>query len=348
MDLAKYFVQAVKRFPEATAVVDDQVRWSYRDLYDEVAAVAANLQQLGTTPGDQVLVVLKNSRENLVIYWACQLLGLIYTPVNFRMPPGELAYCITDADPRFVMYEEANRATIEAALKQVQISARAFAVGTSNGAGSYAELLRRGASLQPVPPIPDDAIAIMLYTSGTTGRPKGVPRSHLNESSAAEAHIIQNVYTLFESTIGVMPFYHTMGMRTLLVTTFLNGKLVLLPPHDKSGGYEPEAALELLAQEEITSLYLVPTLYYDLVCRLLLEKYNLRAFTSIVYAGAAMTSTLTQACFERFRPKVFVNHFGSSEVYTFTICSWLDRKPTCAGRPVFHEEISIVQHDPTH
>src|SRR2546423_10039612 len=168
------------------------------------------------------------------------------------------------------MYEEANRATIEAALKQAQSSARAFAVGTSSGAGTYAELCRRGASLQLVPPIADDVIAIMLYTSGTTGRPKGVPRSHLNESSAAEAHIIQNQYTLFESTIGVMPFYHTMGMRTLLVTTFLNGKLVLLPY------YEPEAALELLAQEEITSLYLVPTLYYDLVCRLLLEKKKLR------------------------------------------------------------------------
>jgi len=60
-----------------------------------------------------------------------------------------------------------------------------------------------------------------------------------------------------------------------------------------------------------------------------------------------MTSTLTQACFERFRPKVFVNHFGSSEVYTFTICSWLDRKPTCAGRAGFHEEIRIVTADST-
>ena len=341
MDLAKYFVQAVKRFPEATAVVDDQVRWSYRDLYDEVAAVAANLQQLGTTPGDHVLVVLKNSRENLVIYWACQLLGLIYTPVNFRMPPGELAYCINDADPRFVMYEEANRATIEAALKQAQSSARAFAVGTSTGAGTYAELLRRGASLQPVPPIPDDAIAIMLYTSGTTGRPKGVPRSHLNECSAAEAHIIQNVYTLFESTIGVMPFYHTMGMRTLLSTTFLNGKLVLLPD------YEPQAALELLDREKVTCLYLVPTLYYDLVSQPQLDRYDLRALTRLGYAGAAMTSSLTQTCFERFQPKVFVNHFGSSEVYTFTICSWLDRKPTCAGRPGFHEDVRIVTADPT-
>jgi 2-furoate---CoA ligase len=341
MHLAQYFVQAVKRFPEATAVVDDQVRWSYRNLYQEVSTVAANVQQLGVKQGDHVLVVLKNHRENLLIYWACQLLGLIYTPVNFRMSLAELVYCIGDAEPVLVFYEEESRATIEATLKQAQSSARAYAVGASSGSDTFEQLRQRGAPLQAVPTIPDDVIAIMLYTSGTTGRPKGVPRSHLNEASAAEAHIMQNQYTLFESTIGAMPFYHTMGMRTLLVTAFLNGKLVLLP------NYEPQAALELLAQEEITSLYLVPTLYYDLVSRPQLDQYDLRALTKIGYAGAAMTSTLTQVCFERFRPRVFVNHFGSSEVYTFTICSWLDRKPTCAGRPGFHEEIRIVTADPT-
>src|SRR6266566_3990858 len=341
MHLARYFIQAVKRFPEATALADDQVRWSYQNLYEEVSAVAANVQQLGVKQGDHVLVVLKNHRENLVIYWACQLLGLIYTPVNFRMSLAELAYCIGDAEPVFVFYEEENRVIIEAALKQTQSSARAYAVGTSSGSDTFEELRQRGASLQAVTTISDDVIAIMLYTSGTTGRPKGVPRSHLNEASAAEAHIIQNQYTLFESTIGVMPFYHTMGMRTLLVTTFLNGKLVLLP------AYEPQAALELLAREKITSLYLVPTLYHDLVSRPQLDQYDLRALTKLGYAGAAMTSTLTQACFERFRPEVFVNHFGSSEVYTFTICSWLDRKPTCAGRPGFHEDVRIVTADPT-
>jgi 2-furoate---CoA ligase len=341
MHLAQYFVQAVKRFPEATAVVDDQVRWSYRNLYQEVSTVAANVQQLGVKQGDHVLVVLKNHRENLLIYWACQLLGLIYTPVNFRMSLAELVYCIGDAEPVLVFYEEENRATIEAALKQAQSSARVCAVGASSGSDTFEQLRQRGAPLQAVPTISDDVFAIMLYTSGTTGRPKGVPRSHLNEASAAEAHIMQNQHTLFESTIGVMPFYHTMGMRTLLVTTFLNGKLVLLP------NYDSQAALELLAQEEITNLYLVPTLYYDLANHPQLDQYDLRALTKLGYAGAAMTSTLTQACFERFRPKVFVNHFGSSEVYTFTICSWLDRKPTCAGRPGFHEEIRIVTADPT-
>lgn len=340
MNLARYFVQAVRRFPTAIAVVDDHVRWSYQDLYDEVSAVTANIQRLGVTAGEHVLVVLKNRRENLVIYWACQLLGLIYTPLNFRMSPAEVVYCTRDADPRLVFYEEEKREMIESALKEAQSTARAFAVGT--GPDTFDELRWRGASLQAVPTIFNDAIAIMLYTSGTTGHPKGVPRSHLNEASAAEAHIIQNQYTLFESTIGVMPFYHTMGMRTVLVTTFLNGKLVLLP------AYEPRAALELIAREKLTSLYLVPTLFYDLVNQPQLDQYNLRSLTRIGYAGAAMTSTLTQTCFETLRPRVFVNHFGSSEVYTFTICSWLDKKPTCAGRPGFHEDVRIVVADPTH
>src|SRR5207245_11703835 len=104
MHLAQYFVQAVKRFPEATAVVDDQVRWSYRDLYEEVSTVAANVQQSGVQQGDHVLVVLKNHRENLVIYWACQLLGLLYTSVNFRMSLAELVYCIHDLEQFLILF----------------------------------------------------------------------------------------------------------------------------------------------------------------------------------------------------------------------------------------------------
>ena len=73
MNLATYLTQAVKRFPEAIAIVDDQVRWTYRDLYEECTAVAANMQQLGLFAGDHVLAVLKNRRETIVVYWACQL-----------------------------------------------------------------------------------------------------------------------------------------------------------------------------------------------------------------------------------------------------------------------------------
>src|SRR5438132_14260112 len=99
MNLARYLIQAVQRYPDTIAVVDDQIRWLYRDLYNEVRTVAANIHLSGVKPGDHVLVVLKNRRENLTLYWACQLLGLIYTPVNFRISQGELPFFISDAAP---------------------------------------------------------------------------------------------------------------------------------------------------------------------------------------------------------------------------------------------------------
>lgn len=339
MNLGDYFVQAVRRFPQAIALVDDEVRWSYQKLYEEVRAVAANMQQIGLVPGEHVLLMLKNRRENVVAYWACQLQGLIYTPVNFRMSSSELAYCIGDAEPRLMLYEEDKRATVEEAFQLAGRQALTFAVGAGQGPDTFEQLRSGPASLQPVASPPAEAIAIMLYTSGTTGPPKGVPRSHRNEISAAKAHIIQNYYPLFDSTIGVMPLYHTMGMRTLLAATLLNGKLCLLT------NYEPQTALHLLAQEKLTSLYLVPTLYYDLVNQPHLDQYDLRALTRLGYAGAAMTAKLTQLCFERLQPVSFINHFGSSEIYTFTICSWLKRKPGCSGRPGFHVDLRLVTAD---
>lgn len=341
MQLATYLSNAARRFPTALALVDEQVRWTYQQLYNECITVAAHLQQMDLSAGDHVLIILKNRRENVVLYWVCQILGLVYTPLNFRMQSDEIAFCIGDAQPQIIFYEESNRAAVEEAVRKAQTSVKTFSVGTTSDSESFARLQQSGPQLQPVKQPADDDIAIMLYTSGTTGNPKGVPRSHKNEASAAEAHIIQNRYTLFESTIGIMPFYHTMGMRSLLATTFLNGKLALLTD------YSGPAALELIACEQLSSLYLVPTLFYDLVHLEDLSRYDLQSLTRLGYAGAAMTSTLTQQCFERLQPEVFVNHFGSSEIYTFTICSWLDRKPTCAGRPGLHADVRIVIADAT-
>src|SRR5208337_2832588 len=109
------------------------------------------------------------------------------------------------------------------------------------------------------PRVGPDAWSIMLYTSGTTAKPKGVPRRHRAERAAAIAHVAQNQYAYGERTLGVMPLYHTMGVRSLLAMSLIGGLFVCLPRFDV------RQALDLIAAEAITNLYLVPTLYHDLV-----------------------------------------------------------------------------------
>ena len=110
-----------------------------------------------------------------------------------------------------------------------------------------------------------------------------------------------------------MPLYHTMGVRSLLAMALVDGCFVCLPRFDAA------AALKLIARERITNLYLVPTLYHDLVSHPDFAAADISSVSKLGFAGAAMPDGLLKRVAQAFRPELFVNHYGSSEIYTFTI-----------------------------
>lgn len=195
--------------------------------------------------------------------------------INFRLSVKEVEYCVNDAEAAAVIYESVSQESVlKANLHQKPIL---IGFGEVEGADIYYdELVERSPGSLEKPTIDDNDIALMLYTSGTTGKPKGVPRTHKNEYSAALAHIIQNQYQDGESTLGTMPLYHTMGMRSLLSIMFLNGKYVILPDFDA------KEALELIEREEITCLYLVPTLYHDMLNHAEFHHFDLSKLKKLV------------------------------------------------------------------
>ena len=138
------------------------------------------------------------------------------------------------------------------------------------------------------PRVGADAWSVMLYTSGTTSRPKGVPRRHRAERAAGIAHVAQNLYRRGERTLGVMPLYHTMGVRSLIAMSLIGGTFVCLPR------YDPGRALALIAGERITNLYLVPTLYHDLVHAREFAAADVSSVRKLGFAGASMTDGLLQ------------------------------------------------------
>jgi 2-furoate---CoA ligase len=340
MDLGTAFAFACARRPDAEAFVEPGRRRTYAAWLNEIRAVAGGLRRLGLSAGDHLVVVMRNRFEMATLYWASQLLGLIFTPVSWRASPEEIAYCLADADAVAAAYDGATKDAVPQAAAGLGLDPRRLIVA-ADGVGDgmrFDDLLVAPAVDGPAGQ-DERAICLMLYTSGTTGRPKGVPRSHRAELAAAVSQIAHHHYRPGESALGVMPMFHTMGVRTLLSSALVSGKLACMPH------YAPQEVLRLTAEEKISSLFLVPTLFHDILREPGFESFDLRALSRVSYAGMAMTPALAEKCLAMLRPDVFVNHYGSSEIYTFTICDHT-RKAGCAGRAGLNQRIRIVSADP--
>ena len=334
MTLAELLERAALRRPDADAVVDGDRRLTYAELATRALALGAGFRSLGVGRGDRVLIVLRNRLEHVLAYWALQAIGGVPTPANFRLAAGELRYVLDDCGARVALCETSTAAALAEAAADSVVPIVAVGAGGPPGAVPFAEVA--AGQPGPVPDVHETDLSLILYTSGTTGRPKGVPRTHRNHYAGAVAHVVQCGYTWGERTLGVMPLYHTMGVHALTSMAAVNGCFVCQPE------WSAAEALRLIAAERLSALYLIPTLFWDLVHAPGFAAADVRSVTKLAYAGAPMLAPLTEACVRAFRPAVFVNHYGSTEIYTFTVRADVGTKPGCAGRPGLHSVIRVV------
>ena len=335
LDLGRTLLYVVEREPSATATADGDSSLAYADWLDRVLRAVAGLDAIGLRRGDHLVTILRNRLEAATLHWACQLAGVVITPVNWRATPAELDYVLGDAGARAVCFEPVSADAV-ANAPHARAIPRIAAGGAGGGALAFDEL-SDCAPADAVPRAGPDDVSVMLYTSGTTGRPKGVPRTHAAERAAALAHVAQNRYGYGERTLGVMPLYHTMGVRSLLSTALVSGAYVCQPRFDTAD------ALALIARHRITNLFLVPTLYHDLLADPGFEAADVSSVRKLGFAGASMTDGLLRRLAEAFRPELFVNHYGSSEIYTFTICPDAPAKPGSAGKAGINQRIRVVR-----
>ena len=334
-DLGTTLIAAAARDPHRLALVDRDVRLSYGALLRSALKVAGGLAELGLKHGDHLLVILQNRAETAILHWATQLAGIIVTPVNWRAKPDELGFFLQNSESRAIVYEEASAEAV-AGVPAAQGLPRIAVGGAAGGTYDFVSLLSTTPHEMRSQAVADDW-SLMFYTSGTTGQGKGVPRRHRAERAAAIAHVVQNAYLYGEVTLGVMPLYHTMGVRSLLAMALVNGVLVCLPRFDAG------KALELIERERVTNLYLVPTLYHDLMAHPRFGETDISSVRKIGFAGASMTDGLMLRLEAAFKPELFVNHYGSSEIYTFTIDQKAAKKPGSAGKAGLNTEVRVVR-----
>ncbi|MCE7521629.1 AMP-binding protein [Alloalcanivorax xenomutans] len=333
-DLGRSFLAAVERRPQATAISDGPQSFTYEAWFNIIQRTAHGLQSLGLNKGDRLVAAMQNRWQMATLHWACQFAGIVMTPLNWRCSADDLQWSLDDADARALIHDEAVRdavATMDAPiLPCVSVGDKPF-----DSAYDFEELCAQAPTETILRAGPEDG-SLMLYTSGTTSRPKGVPRRHRAERAAAVAHVAQNLYAHGECTLGVMPLYHTMGVRSLLAMALLDGHFVCIPRFDV------EATLDAIERERISNLYLVPTLYHMLIEHPAFTPKRVASVRKIGFAGAPMSDGLMQRVEAAFQPELFVNHYGSSEIYTFTIDQAANRKPGSSGRSALNQRIRVV------
>jgi len=325
-DLGRSLLASAIRMPDAVAISDGERSMTYQAWQDDILRAVAGLDARGLKQGDHFVTVLQNRYEAATLHMAAQIAGLVITPVNWRASAEELDYVLHDAEAKAVVYEAATVDLVATDIEGINVD--------EDWVGLLAHPLAARASRATV-----RDKSVMLYTSGTTGRGKGVPRTQGAERAAAMAHVAQNQYARGEVTLGVMPLYHTMGVRSLLASILINGHFVC------QRRYDPREALTLIMEHGITNLYLVPTLYYDLLASPFFAATDISSVRKLGFAGQAMTDGLLQELDAAFKPELFVNHYGSSEIYTFTIEPNATAKPGSAGKAGLNQEIRIIDLD---
>jgi len=338
LDLGTSFIASVARDPKATAIVDGSLRLTYCEWFSKISSVVASFDRMGLKPGDHLITALQNRWEAATIHWACQLAGIVITPINWRAKVDELDFCIENSEACAIVFQDVSEEAVSnssraSGLRRIKVGDD---VVSNENVVAFADMV--AAETLNVPPrVSADAWSIMLYTSGTTSRPKGVPRRHRAERAAGVAHVAQNLYGRHERTLGVMPLYHTMGVRSLIAMSLTGGTYICLPR------YDPKQALEIIEAERITNLYLVPTLYHNLVYHDQFEKRDVSSVRKLGFAGASMTDGLLRKLNDAFKPDLFVNHYGSSEIYTFTVEQNAVAKPGSAGKAGINQHVRVAK-----
>ena len=316
--------RAASRAGTDIALVDDGCRRTYAELDTRVNRLANAFLEQGIGRGDRVMCCMRNRAELVEIYFALQKIGGVYAPVNFRLGLDELGHCVRLVEPRAIVVEE-------------ETLPLAKGLGNRNTAPVFSvDELAEGADARPDVPVVDTDLSLILLTSGTTGRPKGVPRTHANEIAATLFNLVAFPWRVGERILSVMPLYHTMGVRLLLSSVLLSGISVL------QSRWDPAEAAELIEREGISTMFLVPTMYHDLLRADGFDPRRLSSLRSLGAAGMVIRDDLYAEIRAAFGHLPFVNVYGCSELYCLSFADYLDRKPGTVGRGAPHQELRVV------
>ncbi|HET9967557.1 MAG TPA: long-chain-fatty-acid--CoA ligase [Streptosporangiaceae bacterium] len=320
--------------PEAVALRYQGESITWAGLHDRVRQAAAAFAGQGVRRGDRVAVLMTNRPEFLESVLAASAIGAIAVPVNFRLAPAEAAYTLQDSGASLVVTDPPLAPLAEAAVAASQaLQAGPVPVITTGADGTYEALL---AAAPPAPgevEIDERDIALIMYTSGTTGRPKGAMLSHLNLLMQAITAIRTSRLT-DDQNVGMVnvPLFHIAGIGSMVPALLLGTRSVLMP----TAAFDAQVTLDVIEAEGVTSLFLVPA-QWQVLCAHPDVTRRTRSLRTISWGAAPATVPLLETMAKTFPAAEIISVFGQTEMSPVTTAlpsADAVRKIGSVGKPI--------------
>jgi long-chain acyl-CoA synthetase len=336
LNLASLLTESAERSPESPAIRLGEVELSYGELDERSARLGTLLRERGLEPGDRVGVMLPNVPEFPVAYYGVLRAGLVVVPMNVLLKRREIAFYLEDSGAKLLLAwhgfaEEARGGAADAGAELIEVEP-----------ASFAEAL---AKLEPTPGLFDtaeDDTAVILYTSGTTGKPKGAELTHLNlfrnadVSSRTTSEIAPG-----DVVFGGLPLFHSFGQTVSMNASLKVGACLTLVPR-----FDPGEALATMQRDGVTHFYGVPTMYGALLHHPERESFDTSALRICITGGASMPVEVLHG-FEEAFGTIVLEGYGLSETSPVACSNHPDkeRKPGSIGTPLEGVEMRVVDED---
>jgi long-chain acyl-CoA synthetase len=336
LNLASLLTESAGRTPGAPAIRLGEVELSYGELDDRSARLAALLLEKGFQPGDRVGAMLPNVPEFPIAYYGVLRAGGIVVPMNVLLKRREIAFYLEDSGAELLLAwhgfaEEARAGAADAGSETIEVEPVAFA-----------ETL---ASLEPAPGLTDtaeDDTAVILYTSGTTGKPKGAELTHQNLFRNADVSSRTTCEIgAGDVVLGALPLFHSFGQTVAMNASLKVGACLTLVPK-----FDPGEALATMQRDGVTHFYGVPTMYGALLHHPEREGFDTSALRTCITGGASMPVEILRG-FEEAFGAVVLEGYGLSETSPVACSNHPDkeRKAGSIGTPIEGVEMQVVDED---
>ena len=331
-------------YPDKTALVypsRDQ-RWTYTEFDRKANQLANALAELGIERGDRVSTMLYNGTEMILTLFACAKLGAVFNPLNYRLPADQAEYILNDAGATLLVFEEATRDVVESSRSAFATVEEYLYIDDDapDFARDFYDTFRSASNERPETVVREDDIYALLYTSGTTGRPKGVVHDHHNIIEHTLMCIAEERLRRTETGLSAFPLYHAGELHGGLIPRIQRGATTVVR-HE----FDPAITLQDIETYGVNVLFAAPTGWTALAEAADDVSADFGSLRLAMYGGGPMPEAVLKQCLDRFDVEFF-QAYGMTEITAVGTVLYpveqLDKQES-AGLPALNRALRIVE-----